>query len=772
MAVSEQLGLGVAIEGFKKFMTNMDKMDGAIGKQGKKWTGLTGIAGKAGKLLGGAVKVGLKAVAIGGAAAGAAVLGLGAAMFKLAKDAAPLEGIGTSFDVLSEKFGVSLDAMRDAAQGTVADFDLMKAANVALTGAGAQLGKEFGEALPGLLEAARAAAKATGQDVDFLFNSLVSGIKRGSPMLIDNTGLVLKLGEANEAMALSIGKTVEDLSAEEKQIAILRATLEAGSVMVNDFGSAQLTTAEKMARAKASMKNLTDQIGLALLPALDALFGAGGGITDVIGPKLIEFAQIAGQWLGENLPKAIQAASQWFEDTLIPALKATWKFTEEKVIPIIEETVKWLQENIPLAIKEAKRFWEDVLVPAMATAQKFIEDKVIPIIQKLAEWMGQDAPKEMGKLTKWFEDTLMPIIEEVATFFVEQWDQIKGWVEANMPLIQATIETVSDWLTDLWEWLWPHLVELVGEAWEIMKNAIETTIQTIQGILETVMHLIQGDWEEAWATFQETLATAWEGAKEHIQLALNAVLGIFDTTLPEFIQGGKDIIDGVVQGIKAAPGAIKDALLGVVQSAWQSVLDFLGISSPSTLFAEVGVGIIDGLTIGIINSANKPVEALQSVMDALAVAAEQALDTLWDRVATAAQIPDAPALYDDANPPPGYRPGAIIQPGPDAPLPYGDPGDDVNPPPGTGFIPPTRRGITAPTIRIPTISGGGGGGGGGIPSIIEKLTVKEMLVEAMGVVGPIQSMSSIQNTYNLTASSVMRDGGLSLEFASMAAATR
>jgi hypothetical protein len=154
------------------------------------------------------------------------------ALADLAVEAAPLEGIGTAFEAMAGDVGLSLDALRTAAAGTVADFDLMKAANVALTGAGDELGAAMGEELPELLEIARAAARATGQDVDFLFNSLVSGVKRSSPFLIDNTGLVLKMGEANEALAAELGKSVQELTAEEKQIALLNATVDAGQKMI------------------------------------------------------------------------------------------------------------------------------------------------------------------------------------------------------------------------------------------------------------------------------------------------------------------------------------------------------------------------------------------------------------------------------------------------------------------------------------------------------------------------------------------------------------
>src|SRR5690606_38205575 len=128
-------------------------------------------------------------------------------------------------------------------------------ANIALAGAIGEFGIQFGQKLPKLLEIARAQARATRQSVDFLYQSIITGIKRGSPLLIDNIGLVLKVGEANQAYAESVGKTVEQLTAEEKQIALLNATVEAGQEILNIYGQQQETAAEKMARAQATITN-------------------------------------------------------------------------------------------------------------------------------------------------------------------------------------------------------------------------------------------------------------------------------------------------------------------------------------------------------------------------------------------------------------------------------------------------------------------------------------------------------------------------------------
>jgi len=302
-----------------KFTSNLNKAEGAVGKFRAAVTGAAKIA-----------TVGLGAVT---AAAGAAAVGL----TKLAKNAAPLPGIMQAFDRNAMRFGVSLEAMQQAAQGTVTDMELMRKANLALVGAGQELGQEFGEKLPLLLKGARAAARATGQDVDYLFSSLVTGVKRASPLLIDNTGIVLKLGDANQKMADKVGVTVDQLTAQQKSLAILDATAESVTRMLEDMGDMQLTTAERFQRLGVSVQNLSHRLGMSLLPAADAVLDTFDTIINNVGPHLTTFFETR---LGPALAAAAEQFNQLAERGLLALDNLIFSY-ENKFETFIYNALVW-----------------------------------------------------------------------------------------------------------------------------------------------------------------------------------------------------------------------------------------------------------------------------------------------------------------------------------------------------------------------------------------------------------------------------------------------
>lgn len=102
--------------------------------------------------------------------------------FEIATLAGEVEGVKTAFDRLSESERL-MKRLKEATNNTVSELDLMKR-SVQAANFGISLG-----ALPKLLEFATLRAQQTGQSVDYLVDSIVTGIGRKSPLILDNLGI-------------------------------------------------------------------------------------------------------------------------------------------------------------------------------------------------------------------------------------------------------------------------------------------------------------------------------------------------------------------------------------------------------------------------------------------------------------------------------------------------------------------------------------------------------------------------------------------------------
>jgi hypothetical protein len=364
-----------ATSGMKKVSASVDglknKVAQMVGVNAQATSGILELTGALGPM---AVAVGVAVIGIGALVAGLIALG---------NRGAPLIGLGESFDRLTASVGLSSEALlvdlRKAANGTVSDFDLIRRANLALVGSTGEFGKQFGQKLPQVLAAARAAARATGQDVDFLFNSLVSGIKRASPRLIDNTGIVLKLSEANETLAKQLGKSVDQLTLEEKQIAVLNATVVAGQALVD-----QLNTSPKLVASFEKQRAEIEKRKELSLASIEELRAAGEITAEQFAAKQ---AEITGQF-AQRQEELVQ------KQTEAMAAYALEHETAAEKIARAQATLTNIFDGLAIAVQPAFAAILDVVNNVLGGIQDFVR-KAAPFINFAAKMIG-DLIKGIG----------------------------------------------------------------------------------------------------------------------------------------------------------------------------------------------------------------------------------------------------------------------------------------------------------------------------------------------------------------------------------------
>jgi phage-related protein len=245
---------------------------------------------------------------------------------------------------------------------------------------------------------------------------------------------------------------------------------------------------------------------------------------------------------------------------------------------------------------------------------------------------------------------LAPIaaVAAVGALIYANWDKIapvlenlrKKMVETLGPKLQSLIETVKTTLTGLWNGPFGQAIRVVidvlgnlGAAFAMhlgerliaiisaLVSAVEAGFKIIGDVFNIVIGLLTGDFSRA-----------WEGLKSLVGNVITGVVNILKSLAPEtvkvivemasafatrlgqlasdMITMGRNIIEGLVKGILAAPEAVWNALKSVVMRGVDNIKSFLGIASPSRLFMTLGGFITDGLAIGITDGTPKVQEAM------------------------------------------------------------------------------------------------------------------------------------------------------------------
>ena len=202
--------------------------------------------------------------------AAGAVASLGSEIADMVKQGVELakqgEGIRNAFERLGR--GDILDGLRQATHGTVTDIELMKAA-VKFNDFKLPL-----DELGTMLAFAQQKAKDTGQSVDYMVDSIVTGLGRKSLMILDNLGL--SATEVKEKMA-ETGDMTKAVGA------IIREQMSKAGDYVE-------TAADRAAQANVSLQNKMEELGRKFAPVEEASnqlwTSMKIGILDIVGGPL------------------------------------------------------------------------------------------------------------------------------------------------------------------------------------------------------------------------------------------------------------------------------------------------------------------------------------------------------------------------------------------------------------------------------------------------------------------------------------------------------
>jgi hypothetical protein len=176
------------------------------------------------------------------------------------------EGVRIAFQRLGR--GDILDGLRQATHGTVNDLELMKAA-VKFNDFKLPL-----DELGTMLAFAQQKAKDTGQSVDYMVDSIVTGLGRKSLMILDNLGLSAAQIKEKMAETGDMTKAVGEIIREEMEKA----------------GDYVETAADRATQANVSLQNKMEELGRKFAPLQEASDNFWTsmkiGILDVVGGPL------------------------------------------------------------------------------------------------------------------------------------------------------------------------------------------------------------------------------------------------------------------------------------------------------------------------------------------------------------------------------------------------------------------------------------------------------------------------------------------------------
>lgn len=416
-----------------------------------------------------------------------------------------------------------------------------------------------------------------------------------------------------------------------------------------------------------------------LAPLLDGLF-------KIFLDEITLFMQaVNGDWAGvwesfgkiqEDSLTAVKASFLAFANWITGAMgtswadvTATWASNWQMLQTITSTVLGMVKDTIMQKINEAVAA---ILPPIARLGSMMIQAWARIQTATAAAWAGI-----MGVIA-----AVLPTIASLGSMMIQAWSRIQTATAAAwtgiVTSVRGAITGLLTWIAGAMGTAWG----VVGSRWAANWRMLQTIASTVLGSLrdtisqklnEAIIAVVApiarlgNTMTQAWNRIRAATVSAWAGivtaiAARLVQILMtvvrfavaligqwNAIKNTVLAKVTEMVQGastifaslipmlqaqmgafigiGKQICDGILQGLEANIGEVTSFLSGIIADLIATVQTSLGIQSPSKVFAGFGANMMEGMSVGIDKNAKSPHSALKRSIAPLVVTGSSAAAT-------------------------------------------------------------------------------------------------------------------------------------------------
>lgn len=473
--------------------------------------------------------------------------------------AASTASYGDDIDKMSQKMGLSAEAYQEwdfIMQHNGASIDSLKASMKTL----ATQAEGNSDAFQKLGISEEEVANMSQED---LFGAVITGLQ-GMEEGTERTAIASELlGRGATELGALLNQSAEDTAAMREQVH------ELGGVMSNDAVKASAAYKDSLQNMQTVFGGLKNTLMGEFLPSMttvmdgiSAVFSGDSGGAAMIAEGIGSLIDS----INESLPEFLEKGSEIL-DALMTALEENLPALTESALEIISTLIEGLTEHMPEITEMAVQILT-LLVTSIAENLPMIIQAGITLITTLANSLAQQAP------------TLVPVILNAVILIVQTLIQ-------NAPqLLQAALTLI----TALAQGLIDYLPELINRLPEIISTMVSTLISMKGQLLGAALQLI--------IALGAGLIKAIPTLIKNIPQIIAAMVDGLVKGVTNFASVGKDLVKGLWNGIKDAKEWVMEKIKGFGKSVVDGIKDIFGIHSPSTVMAEIGDFMAQGLAKG------------------------------------------------------------------------------------------------------------------------------------------------------------------------------
>ena len=361
-------------------------------------------------------------------------------------------------------------------------------------------------------------------------------------------------------------------------------------------------------------------IGKGLTGALSGAESAAEDFTD----GLLGMVTFAIEKLTEMLPTFLEFAAEDFTDGLLGMVTfAIEKLTEmlptflEFAVKMIENIATGIAQSLPTLVPSLVQLVTDI-VQVLIDNIPLLIDAALQLVTGLAEGIINAIPVLVAALPQLITSLIDGLLSAIPQIIQAGIDLLTSLITA-LPEIIATIvaaipEIINGIITALLENIpliiqagIDLLVALIQALPQIITTIVQAIPQIISGIVnalvQNIPQIIQAG-VQLFVALVRNLPTIIAEIVKAVPQIVSGIVSAFGSLVGEMVKAGANLLHGLWEGISSAAGWLWEKVSGWASSLVDGIKNFFGIHSPSTVFAEIGTNMGEGVGVGFGESMN------------------------------------------------------------------------------------------------------------------------------------------------------------------------
>ena len=309
------------------------------------------------------------------------------------------------------------------------------------------------------------------------------------------------------------------------------------------------------------------------------------------------------------------------------------------------------------------------LITAFGYLFQTIFEAIQIIVGRVMDWISEKIRAIWNAIVAF----LTPILEGIRTTFETIWNAISNTISTVLTAIQDVVTTVwnavsgfiSSVLSAIWNVvssIWNSIsgtissvtnaiFSVVSSIWNQISSAVSNVLNAIRSVVSSVWNSIKSTISNVMQSISSTVSSIWDnirsavsdkisGIKSTIQNGFDAAVGYIKGLASDAWNWGRDIIQGIVDGIQSAIGWLADCVTNVADT----IRDFLHFSVPDkgplTDYESWMPDFMKGLADGIDKSKKYVEKAVGGVAKAMQLTMDSDLNYSLHGI-SGAMLPDS-----------------------------------------------------------------------------------------------------------------------------------